>query len=152
MANRLPQPIIVCIAVNAAGDPDITGTPLVLRYKCPIDWFPVNPPATVTDPITGVVSPYVGAVFDPNFVWYTYEVPSAPDPVDHHTPTFKVVCTRTYVFGTLIGKLAIVWCDFWPNNVPTAAAGLLTQFAQAGKLAILSASVLTANEAKIQIA
>jgi hypothetical protein len=65
MANRLPQPIIVCIAVNAAGDPDITGTPLVLRYKCPIDWFPVNPPATVTDPITGVVSPYVGAVFDP---------------------------------------------------------------------------------------
>jgi hypothetical protein len=155
---RTPALSVVCVIVDSNGDPDVRGTPLVFRYQRPVDWFPVDPPKTYVD-INGKTQNYTGPVFDKNFVWYVYEIPSAPDPVDAHVPIFKVCCLRTYTDKNsgLTGKLAILWSDQWNADgasaaKPTAASALLAQFVAAGKMVVLDAGVLTANEAMIQIA
>jgi hypothetical protein len=155
---RSPAASIVCVIVDSNGDPDVRGTPLVYRYQCPVDWFPIDPPKTYVDS-NGKTQNYTGPVFDKSFVWYVYEIPSAPDPVDAHVPIFKVCCLRDYVNKNpdLTGKLAILWSDQW-NAVgasaakPTAASALLAQFVAAGKMVVLDSKVLTTNEAMIQIA
>ena len=167
MAYRVPHRIPACIAVDGNGDPLILGTPLVLFSKRP--WFSApfsinvgsvtNPDGSTTattatgavtitaaDNVT-VLQMYQIPVYDPAFTWYVYQIPSAPDPVDGHIPIVSAFTFRPFTQGAVSGVLAILQASYWNNGTPTAGAqNLLTSLISQNSIALVSPSLLTANE------
>ncbi len=149
---RIQQKIVGTLAIDGYGDPDISNTPLVLTSKQP--WFstPFISPSTIQT-IDGYTISYTGPVYDPNYVWYIYQIPTQLDPTDRHIPIFSVITTRAYTSGSIVGKLGVIFVSFWSNGVPTQGAQILLQSLQTqNKIFLLDVSVLIANELLIQVA